>query len=57
MEPIMKTNRRKFLTTAAALAAASAAPASGAARASVVKDGKIDWNAVRDDFPWIKNSL
>lgn len=57
MEPIMKTNRRKFLTTAAVLAAASAAPASGAARASVIKDGKIDWNAVRDDFPWIKNSL
>ncbi len=51
----MRTNRRRFLTSAAALAAAPAA--SGADIGPRITNGQVDWDAVRNDFPWIQNSL
>ena len=51
----MRTNRRRFLTSAAALAAAPAA--AGADIGPKITDGQVDWDAVRNDFPWIQNSL
>jgi len=51
----MKTNRRRFLASAAALAAAPAA--SGADIGPKITNGQVDWDAVRNDFPWIQNSL
>jgi selenocysteine lyase/cysteine desulfurase len=48
----MQSNRRQFLASTAALAAAVTAETTPR-----VKDGTVDWNAVRDDFPWIHNSL
>ncbi len=51
----MRTNRRRFLTSAAALAAAPAA--AGADIGPKITNGQVDWDAVRNDFPWIQNSL
>ena len=51
----MRTNRRRFLTSAAALTAASAA--AGADIGPRITNGQVDWDAVRNDFPWIQNSL
>ena len=48
----MRANRRQFLASTAALAAAVTAETTPR-----VKDGKVDWDAVRSDFPWIQNSL
>jgi len=48
----MRANRRQFLASTAALAAAVTA-----GTGPRVKDGKVDWDAVRNDFPWIQNSL
>ncbi len=63
----MRTDRRRFLSSAAALAAASAAAlaaasaaplaADSAASRPIVTDGVVDWDAVRNDFPWAANSL
>ena len=51
----MRTNRRRFLATAAALAAVPAAEAAGTG--PKITNGQADWGAVRNDFPWIQNSL
>lgn len=48
----MRANRRQFLATTAALAAAATTESTPR-----VKDGQVDWDAVRGDFPWIGNSL
>lgn len=48
----MHANRRQFLVSTAALAVAATAETTPR-----VKDGKVDWEAVRNDFPWIHNSL
>lgn len=53
----MKTDRRQFLTAAAALAAASTSSLTSAAPRPIVENDQVDWDAVRDDFPWIHNSL
>ena len=49
----MRTDRRRFLATAAALAAVPAAANTG----PKITNGQADWGAVRNDFPWIQNSL
>jgi selenocysteine lyase/cysteine desulfurase len=51
----MRTNRRRFLTSAAALAAAPAATAADIG--PKITKGHVDWESVRNDFPWIQNSL
>lgn len=52
----MRTNRRRFLTSAAALA--TAAPAASAADIGPkIINGQVDWASVRNDFPWIQNSV
>ena len=53
----MRANRRQFLTSTAALAAAAASPTVAAETGPRIRDGKVDWDAVRNDFPWIENSL
>ena len=59
----MKRNRRQFLSSAASAAAlaaaapASATPSPAAEAGPAVNNGKVDWDAVRNDFPWIHNSL
>jgi selenocysteine lyase/cysteine desulfurase len=54
----MNRSRRQFLKSTAALAAATArSPLVAAAGRPRIEDGKVDWSAVRNDFPWIHNSL
>jgi selenocysteine lyase/cysteine desulfurase len=53
----MRTNRRQFLASSAALAAATTSSPKRSALGPVVRNGKVDWEAVRNDFPWIHNSL
>jgi selenocysteine lyase/cysteine desulfurase len=57
-EEKMDPHRRHFLQSTAALAAVAAHPAAFAAPGRPRIEGdKIDWKAVRDDFPWLRNSL
>lgn len=54
----MRSNRRQFLMSTAALATAAASRSvASAATEPRLKDGDIDWRAVRRDFPWLENSL
>jgi selenocysteine lyase/cysteine desulfurase len=53
----MRANRRQFLASTAALAAATASRGPASASETRIKDGKVDWDAVRRDFPWLDNSL
>ncbi len=50
----MSPSRRQFLRSVGAVPAAAAVGASGEPTAV---SGEIDWSAVREDFPWIKNKL